>query len=49
MTLISWIPFWFWKEMIPMLRDWDEKWATQAELEIISEHNRESGVEQLMI
>ena len=35
--------------MIPMLRDWDEKWATQAELEIISEHNRESGVEQLMI
>jgi hypothetical protein len=40
--------FWFWKEMIPMLRDWDEKWATQAELEIISEHNRESGVERLM-
>jgi hypothetical protein len=47
MTLISWIPPWFWKEMIPMLKDWDERWATPAELEVIRQHNRESGIAAL--
>lgn len=48
MTMIAWIPFWFWKEMIPMLKEWDNKWATPAELEIIKKHNEESGLRQLM-
>ena len=47
MTLISWIPFWFWKEMLVMLRDWDENWATSEELKVIAQHNYESGIEQL--
>lgn len=47
MTLVSWIPPVFWKLMIPMLRDWDESWATPAELEVIAQHNRESGIEAL--
>ena len=48
MTLISWIPPLYWKIMIPMLKDWDENWATPAELEVIDEHNGESGIPQLM-
>ena len=48
MTLISWIPPLYWKLMIPMLKDWDENWATPAELEVIDEHNGESGIPQLM-
>ena len=47
MTLISWIPFWFWKEMLVMLKDWDENWATPEELKVIAQHNYESGIEQL--
>ena len=47
MTLISWIPPWFWHHMIPMLKDWDEKWATPEELAVIHEHNRESGIDAL--
>ncbi len=47
MTLISWIPFWFWKEMIPMLKEWDEKWATPEERKVIKQHNLESEIEQL--
>ena len=47
MTLISWIPFWFWKEMLVMLKEWDEKWATPEELKVIAQHNYESGIEQL--
>jgi len=47
MTLVSWIPPLFWKLMIPMLKDWDAKWATADELTIIAEHNRESGVPEL--
>lgn len=47
MTLISWIPPLFWKYMIPMLRDWDEHWATPGELEVIEQHNRESGITAL--
>ena len=48
MTLISWIPPWFWHHMIPMLKEWDENWATPEELEVIREHNRESGIDALM-
>ena len=48
MVLIAWIPPWFWKEMIPMLKDWDEHWATPEELKVIEEHNRESGIAALV-
>jgi Fatty acid desaturase len=48
MTLISWIPPLFWKFMLPMLKEWDEKWATAEELKVIAEHNRESGIAELM-
>ncbi len=48
MTLISWIPPLYWKFMIPMLKDWDENWATATELEIINEHNVESGIPELL-
>jgi alkane 1-monooxygenase len=48
MTLVSWIPPLFWKLMIPMLKEWDERWATPAELKIVAEHNRESGIPQLV-
>lgn len=47
MTLVSWFPPLFWKLMIPMLKNWDEKWATPAELEVLAEHNRESGISAL--
>lgn len=47
MTLVSWFPPLFWKLMIPMLQDWDERWATRAELEVIATHNRESGIREL--
>lgn len=47
MTLISWIPPLFWKFMIPMLKEWDARWATPAELEVLRQHNRESGVGEL--
>ena len=35
--------------MIPMLKDWDAKWATAEELKVIAEHNRESGIAELNI
>ena len=47
MTLISWIPPVYWKFMIPMLKEWDEKWATPEELKVIEQHNRESGIAEL--
>ena len=47
MTLLSWFPPLYWKTMIPMLKDWDENWATPQELEIINEHNKEAGIPQL--
>ncbi|MGE0485041.1 MAG: fatty acid desaturase [Gammaproteobacteria bacterium] len=47
MTLISWIPPLFWHYMIPMLHTWDETWATPAELEVLRQHNRESGIREL--
>jgi alkane 1-monooxygenase len=47
MTLVSWIPPLFWKLMIPMLKEWDGKWATAEELKVIAEHNRQSGIAQL--
>ncbi len=49
MTLISWIPPWFWHHMIPMLREWDGRWATPEELAVIAEHNRESGIPDLEV
>ena len=48
MTMISWIPIWVWKEMIPMLKEWDAKWASPPELEVIARHNEESGIEKLL-
>jgi len=48
MTLVSWIPPLFWKLMIPMLREWDARWATPAELALLREHNRESGIAELL-
>ena len=47
MTLVSWVPPLFWKLMIPMLKEWDAKWATAEELKVIATHNRESGVAAL--
>lgn len=47
MTFFSWIPPLFWAHMIPMLRGWDENWATPEELKLINEHNRESGIDAL--
>ena len=47
MTLVSWLPPLFWKLMIPMLKEWDGKWATADELKVIAEHNRASGVAAL--
>ena len=47
MTLVSWLPPLFWKLMIPMLKEWDEKWATPEELKVINGHNRESGIAEL--
>ena len=47
MTLVSWLPPIFWKLMIPMLRDWDEKWATPEERAVLEQHNRESGINAL--
>ena len=47
MTLVSWFPPVFWKLMIPMLNEWDEKWATKEELKVLNEHNRESGIAEL--
>ena len=47
MTLVSWIPPVFWKLMIPMLEEWDEKWATPAERAVVEQQNRESGVPEL--
>ena len=47
MTFFSWIPPLFWSHMIPMLRDWDDNWATPAELNVINDHNRESGINAL--
>jgi len=48
MTLVSWMPPLFWKLMIPMLREWDARWATPAELALLREHNRESGIAELI-
>ena len=48
MTLISWIPPWFWHHMIPMLNDWDERWATAEERAVVKTHNKESGVPELV-
>lgn len=47
MTLVSWLPPLFWKLMIPMLKEWDGKWATAEELKVIAEHNRASGIAAL--
>ncbi|MGR8948560.1 MAG: fatty acid desaturase [Gammaproteobacteria bacterium] len=47
MTFFSWIPPFFWMHMIPMLRDWDQNWATADELKVINEHNLESGINAL--
>ena len=44
MTLVSWLPPLFWKLMVPMLKDWDERWATREELKVLNTHNSESGV-----
>lgn len=47
MTLISWIPPLFWKYMIPMLDEWDRRWATPEELAVVAQHNQQSGVPAL--
>ncbi|MEQ8661656.1 MAG: fatty acid desaturase [Gammaproteobacteria bacterium] len=47
MTLVSWIPPLYWRLMVPMLKDWDERWATPEEQAIVRRHNRESGIAAL--
>ena len=47
MTVIAWIPPLFFKVMVPMLKEWDEKFATPAELEQTRKENRESGIKEL--
>ncbi len=49
MTLISWLPPLYWKFMIPMLKAWDAQWATPAELALLREHNRDSGIAELEV
>jgi hypothetical protein len=47
MTVISWVPPLFWKSMIPVLKDWEENWATPGERAIVAQQNQESGVPAL--
>lgn len=47
MTVIAWIPPLFFKVLIPMLKEWDEKYATAAELEFTSKENQSSGIKEL--
>lgn len=47
MTVIAWIPPLFFKVVIPMLKEWDEKYATAAELEQTRKENQESGIKEL--
>ena len=47
MTVLSWIPPLFRKVMIPVVQNWDEKYATEGELKIATQHNKESGIDEL--
>ncbi len=47
MTLFSWIPPVFWHYMVPMLRDWDDNWATPEERAVVDAHSEQSGVPAL--
>jgi alkane 1-monooxygenase len=47
MTVIAWIPPLFFKVIVPMLKEWDEKYATAAELELTRKENQESGIKEL--
>jgi alkane 1-monooxygenase len=48
MTAISWVPPLFLKIMVPLLKDWEENWATAEERAIAEEHDKESGIPALM-
>jgi hypothetical protein len=47
MTVISWIPPLFFKIMLPVVKDWDEKYATPKERQLAETQNRESGLPYL--
>jgi alkane 1-monooxygenase len=47
MTVLSWFPPLFWKVMTPSLKVWTEKYATDAERELVIQQDRASGIKQL--
>ena len=47
MTVISWMPPLFWWVMTPAIKEWEEKYATDGEREIVRQHNLESGRKEL--
>jgi alkane 1-monooxygenase len=48
MGLISMVPPLYWKIMVPVIKDWDERYATPAERALASQQNAQSGVPGLM-
>jgi toluene methyl-monooxygenase len=47
MTAISWIPPLFYKVMLPVIKEWDQKYATPVERELAEQQNVESGLAAL--
>ena len=47
MTFFCWIPPLFWHYMVPMLKEWDDNWATPEERAVVDQHSQESGVPAL--
>ncbi|MGH8672207.1 MAG: fatty acid desaturase, partial [Burkholderiales bacterium] len=48
MGLLSMIPPLYFKIMVPVLKEWDEKYATPGERALAAKQNAESGVPELM-
>ena len=48
MTVIAWIPPLFFKVMVPMLKEWDEKYATPGDKILAAKENAASGILELM-
>lgn len=47
MTVISWIPPLFKKVMMPVVKDWDQRYATPAERKLAEAQNASSGINSL--
>jgi alkane 1-monooxygenase len=48
MILVALVPPLFERMMVPLLNDWDERFATPEERRIANEHNRKSGIPALV-